>query len=367
MESCLLVTLQGKQILWLYSPHFKKRASLLKLCFRIIILRIHISATQFTLFSLFDFYLLLPPTYISSPLCGKCSSNSKTKHKSSTSHSKSNQIFKMQYSYTNTFLAAATFISTVSAHGLLTSPQPRLAGAAMEAACGTQVYNNQASDSYGNIQGELQVAATQTDYDAAACGIWLCKGFKFADNAANIQSWTAGETVDFTFDVRAPHAGYANVSIVDTATNTIIGDMLKVYDDFGNNAYTIPANQTAFSLTIPSDLGSKCATAGACVLQHYWNAASIDQTYESCIDFTVGGDGSSSTQAASSSVAVITSSSAAPIASSTAPVAVTSAAAVVTSASSVPTTLQTVARLSTTSTAQAAVATDLAEDDEDCE
>lgn len=232
----------------------------------------------------------------------------------------------------------------------------------MEAACGAQVYSNQASDSYGNIQGELQVAATQTDYDAAACDIWLCKGYKFADNdAANIQSWTAGQVVDFTFDIRAPHTGVANVSIVDTATNTIIGDELLVYDVFGSTATTIPANETAFSLTIPSGLETKCATAGACVLQHYWNAASIDQTYESCIDFTVGGDGSSVASSAVASSAPVATSVVASFVSS---VPVTAAAVAVVTSS--PTTLQTVARSSTTSTSEA-VSTDSAEDDdEDC-
>jgi predicted carbohydrate-binding protein with CBM5 and CBM33 domain len=52
--------------------------------------------------------------------------------------------------------ASAGLLTTVSGHGRIASPIPRLAGAAMEAACGQQVYNNQASDSYGNIQGELQ-------------------------------------------------------------------------------------------------------------------------------------------------------------------------------------------------------------------
>lgn len=98
-------------------------------------------------------------------------------------------------------LSAAGLIATVSAHGAIVTPKPRSAGDAMKAACGTQVYYNQASDSFGNIQGELQVAASQTDYDAVACNIWQCKGYQFADvDAANIQSWTAGQVVPFTFD-----------------------------------------------------------------------------------------------------------------------------------------------------------------------
>jgi hypothetical protein len=266
--------------------------------------------------------------------------------------------------YTSSILAAAAgLITTVSAHGFITSPTARLAGDAMKAACGQQVYNNQASDNYGNIQGELQVAKTQSDYNEAECNIWQCKGFKFADNTANVQSWAAGQTVDFKFDVRAPHTGTANVSIVNTATNTIIGEPLITYADFADNSKTIPANETAFTITIPSDLGDTCATAGACVVQHYWNAASIDQTYESCVDFTVGGTGSSSSVVATSVAAT----SAVAASSSVAPVTSTQAAVVSTS-SAVPTTLQTVTKASSTSVSVAATpsASASAEDDDEC-
>ncbi|PMD58426.1 putative chitin binding protein [Hyaloscypha bicolor E] len=247
--------------------------------------------------------------------------------------------------------AAAGMMATASAHGFITSPQARLAGSAMKAACGTQVYNQQASDNYGNIQGELQVAATQTDYNAAECNIWLCKGFKYSDNTANVQTWTAGQVVDFTFDVRAPHTGYANVSIVNTATNTIIGDQLLYYSDFADNAKPIPANETSFSITIPSDLGDSCSTAGSCVVQHYWNAASINQTYESCVDFVVRGLGSGPsssyfTVATPLSSSRVTTSTSAPV--PTIPITLSSA---------VPTTLQTtVSSASSTSVPVAAAA-----------
>jgi predicted carbohydrate-binding protein with CBM5 and CBM33 domain len=271
-------------------------------------------------------------------------------------------LFKMKYS-SSVLAAGAGLITTVSAHGFITSPQARLAGPAMEAACGTQVYNNQASDNYGNIQGELQIAATQTDYNAAECNIWLCKGFKYADNTANVQNWTAGQVVNFTFDVRAPHTGYANVSIVNTATNTIVGDQLLYYSDFADNAKTIPTNETSFSITIPSDLGDTCSTAGACVVQHYWNAASIDQTYESCVDFVVGGSASGSPSASANVSSVVTTSSA--VAVSTAFAVGTS---VVSSFGAILTTFQTVVSsslISSTSTEAAAAASNIPDDDED--
>ncbi|OOF89991.1 hypothetical protein ASPCADRAFT_179954 [Aspergillus carbonarius ITEM 5010] len=184
-------------------------------------------------------------------------------------------------------LALAGLISLAQGHGFVTSPQARMPGSAMEAACGTQVYNNQEADNYGNVQGELQIASGQSDYDASACDIWLCKGYKYADNKDNVYSYTAGETVDFVVDIRAPHTGTANVSVVETSTNTVIGSPLIYWSVYASTATGVTKNETNFSVTIPEDLGDKCTEGGACVLQWWWNAASIDQTYESCIDFTV--------------------------------------------------------------------------------
>lgn len=209
----------------------------------------------------------------------------------------------------NHFIPLATLASLVSlatlirGHGFVTSPTARMPGSAMAAACGKQVEINQRSDNYGNIQGELQVANGQSDYNAGKCDIWLCKGYKFADNKDNVYSYTAGQTVDFTVDIRAPHTGIANVSVVDTTSNSVIGSPLISWDVYASTATGVTKNETDFSVTIPDDLGDQCATAGNCVLQWYWYAQSIDQTYESCVDFTVGGSamGSSSPSGASSS------------------------------------------------------------------
>lgn len=204
-------------------------------------------------------------------------------------------------SYAFTAATLASLVSVVAGHGFITSPKPRMPGTAMAAACGQQVFSNQNSDNYGNVQGELQVASSQSDYNAAECDIWLCKGYKYADNTANVQTYTAGQVVPIVVDIRAPHTGVANVSVVDTATNTVIGDALKSWDVYASNASPIPSDEENFSITMP-DVSSKCGTAGACVIQWYWNAASIDQTYEACIDFTMGGSGSPAPSASSSVV-----------------------------------------------------------------
>lgn len=59
------------------------------------------------------------------------------------------------------------------------------------------------------------------------------------------------------------------------------------YSDFASNTGGKEgANETSFEITIPDDLGTTCSTPGACVIQHYWDSRSADQTYESCVDFT---------------------------------------------------------------------------------
>lgn len=238
----------------------------------------------------------------------------------------SNLSVKMK-SYTAA-IGLAALATQVAAHGYLTSPKPRMPGAALTKACGSQVFNMWNSDINGNVQTALQTASNQNDYDAAACNIWLCKGMKFDDNTANVQSYTAGEKVPITFNVAAPHTGTANMSVIDTKTNSIIGSPLITFDDYASTATGVTAQEKNFDITIPSDLGSKCATAGDCVLQFWWDARSIDQTYESCIDFTVGGSGSAPAPGNDSSSAPASSApaSSAPAATATAPSSSTPAA-----------------------------------------
>lgn len=264
---------------------------------------------------------------------------------------------------TGSIMALAGLVSMAHGHGFVSSPKPRMPGDAMQAACGQQVVNNQEADNYGNVQGELQVASSQSDYDAAKCDIWLCKGYKFEDNKDNVYSYKAGQKIDFEVDIRAPHTGVANVSVVDTASNSVIGSPLKSWDEYASTASGVTDDETSFSITMPDDLGDKCTEAGACVLQWYWFAESIDQTYESCVDFTLGGSGSGSGSSGSSS-------SAAGAASTTAPVAITTTPSTGNQVvSSAPTTMATSAKQAATTeaapaatTAAASVSTDFPKD-----
>jgi len=195
------------------------------------------------------------------------------------------------YSYLS-FIALISLVPTAFGHGTITSPPARAAGQAMKAACGQQLFNNQAGDNEGNVQGELQIAASQKDYDPTKCNVWLCKGYQFADNTANVQKFTPGQVINMTIKIGAPHTGEANVTIVDTKANAVMGSELIYFADYASNSHAIPANNTNFQITMPTNLGSKCAAAGDCVIQWYWNAPEAKQTYESCVDFTMDGTGS---------------------------------------------------------------------------
>ncbi|WYZ42548.1 hypothetical protein EsH8_VI_000247 [Colletotrichum jinshuiense] len=197
-------------------------------------------------------------------------------------------------------ISVLSFVAAVSAHGKVTSPTPRVAGDAFKAACGTTMWNTEQSDPYGNIQGLAQQAGSSLD--ASQCQLELCKGYKFADNT-NIESYTPGQTVDFKVEIRAPHTGVANVSVVDTTSNSIIGSPLISFTNYASTKTGVAANNTAFSVTLPDTLPSNCGTAGNCVLQWWWDSAEAGQTYMSCVDFTSGSGSGSDSGAATPSAA----------------------------------------------------------------
>jgi hypothetical protein len=167
-----------------------------------------------------------------------------------------------------TIASLVTLVPAVLGHGLITSPPSRPVGPAIIAACGPSVSQSIRSDNTSHVEGLPELAAKDTAYNAAECNLWQCKGLQFADNANNTQTWKAGQVVPLKVWVRIPHEGSANVSIVDTKTDTVIGDMLKVWSKGyapGKKESDVPEDQKEFSVTVPEGLEEKCATAGACV------------------------------------------------------------------------------------------------------
>ncbi|TVY13079.1 hypothetical protein LARI1_G008508, partial [Lachnellula arida] len=60
-----------------------------------------------------------------------------------------------------------------------------------------------------------------------------------------------------------------------------------VWGDYADERLAVlPVNNTAFQVTVP-ELGGRCKVAGECVLQWWWYGTAVEQTYESCLDFTV--------------------------------------------------------------------------------
>ncbi|KAK5629767.1 hypothetical protein RRF57_005482 [Xylaria bambusicola] len=167
-------------------------------------------------------------------------------------------------------LSVTAFAALVHGHGYISSPPMRMPGNATTAACGRSVVADIVRDKTSHVEGLPELAAKDAGYKAAQCNLWLCRGVQFGDNAANVQAYAPGQTVEIKVALTIPHAGSANVSIVDTKTNTIVGRPLLSWpsgyaDERQFYGKTLPANQTDFNVTIPTTLGGKCATAGECV------------------------------------------------------------------------------------------------------
>lgn len=196
-----------------------------------------------------------------------------------------NPNIKMQYAI---IFGLAGLATTAFGHGNITSPPARIVGAAMTAACGASVSAQVLADPASHIEGLPEALAAAGNVKAATCNPFLCKGLQFADNVANVQVFTPGQVVNMRASIAIPHEGPMNVSVIDTATNIAIGVPLITFVSYADESLAVlPANNTNFNVTIPTDLGASCATAGACVLQWFWFGTAADQTYESCVDFTI--------------------------------------------------------------------------------
>ncbi|KAI5117686.1 hypothetical protein M0805_003476 [Coniferiporia weirii] len=187
---------------------------------------------------------------------------------------------------TSTVFAIAAFAATAAAHGNVASPTARSVGSAMTDVCGFVVSGLLSSDINTNQQQLEQNSKQSGGGYTEECLLFQCKGTQFSDNAAKVHSFTQGQTIPFTVIIAAPHTGVANVSVINLKTNTVIGSPLIYFSDYASVSHSIPANNTQFSVTLPTDLGSTCSEAGNCALQWWWDARSIDQTYMSCVDFT---------------------------------------------------------------------------------
>ncbi|RDB22383.1 hypothetical protein Hypma_010480 [Hypsizygus marmoreus] len=178
----------------------------------------------------------------------------------------------------------ALFAILASGHGIVTTPTPRAIGDAALAACGAAAHKVLKSDKYGPI--ENAAAKVDSGYNATACHLFFCRGLQYEDNKSNTRVYKTGTVVPFHVDIEAHHTGYANVSVVNLATQRPIGTLFlwPVYTNNSLGPADWPKNETDFEVTIPN-LGTQCTKAGACAIQWWWYAYN-GQTYESCVDFT---------------------------------------------------------------------------------
>lgn len=175
-------------------------------------------------------------------------------------------------------------VAVAHAHGDVLSPPARRPGVAYKARCGSGLFTVAKAGWDGSFQAFLK--SNDTQYNPTACDMTLCKGAQFADNLGNVQTFTPGQVVPFLVELTIPHIGPANVSIIDTATNTMIGAPLISFVNYSVPADNIPPNHTRFSVTIPDTIDPRCSVAGNCVLQWWWDGDGINQTYADCVDFT---------------------------------------------------------------------------------
>ncbi|KAF4583905.1 hypothetical protein EYR40_002403 [Pleurotus pulmonarius] len=171
------------------------------------------------------------------------------------------------------FVALIATASSVVAHGVITTPSPRVVGSANQAACGTGAYTVLKSDKAGPI--ENAVAKIDSSFDAQACQLFFCKGYQLEDNIKNTRKYAPGTVVPIHVDLIAHHTGSANVSVVNLATQKTIGQPLFLWPVYANDSLgpsAWPKNETDFEITIP-DLGSQCSTVGACAIQWWWYAS----------------------------------------------------------------------------------------------
>jgi hypothetical protein len=166
---------------------------------------------------------------------------------------------------TTTVVGLAAFVAYASAHGIVRSPAIRTPGAATAAVCGQAMVDFYNADNTSYPEAFLRTG--NTPLNPALCNMWLCKGFQWEDNQDRILRTGPGAVIPIEVFIRIPHVGYANVSIVDTTTNTVIGEPLISWPSgYADGALypNLPANQTHFSVTIP-ELSPRCTVPGSCV------------------------------------------------------------------------------------------------------
>ncbi|PHH72363.1 hypothetical protein CDD80_4588 [Ophiocordyceps camponoti-rufipedis] len=182
----------------------------------------------------------------------------------------------------STLFTLAAFATSVAGHGRVIQPPARAPGAAMVKACGQAAVAVMQKD----------ISSPLEEMKGATCNLDLCGGATFEDNKDKVQSFKAGQVINYRVEIPIKHKGPCNVSIVDTATNKAIGQPLIQFDSYADeNLPQLPANNTNFNVMMPQLREGQCAQPGQCVMQWFWvgNQEKDNQTYVNCNDFVQEG------------------------------------------------------------------------------
>ncbi|KAF2837839.1 hypothetical protein M501DRAFT_936869 [Patellaria atrata CBS 101060] len=179
----------------------------------------------------------------------------------------------------------------IASHGLILSPAPRTVTDASLDACGRAITTAITKDNTSYVEQLTPLAAQPgSGYNASACNLALCKGLQYAptvtlaDGEPTVPLYTPGTVLPMKVWIRIPHAGIANVSVVDTKTNEAIA-VLKSWDVYAaGKVGSLPKDNEEFEVTVP-DTACRCAFEGQCVVQWWWFGTQVRQTYASCVDF----------------------------------------------------------------------------------
>jgi hypothetical protein len=81
-----------------------------------------------------------------------------------------------------------------------------------------------------------------SDYN---CNAYMCRGYQYGDNTDRVQAYKAGDVVVFAINLVAGHRpGYANVSVIDLATNKAVGSALKTWDSWPCSTCATPRDDS---------------------------------------------------------------------------------------------------------------------------
>ncbi|KAK3401853.1 hypothetical protein B0T20DRAFT_345512, partial [Sordaria brevicollis] len=135
-------------------------------------------------------------------------------------------------------------------------------GPAMARACGQQAVNTILTDGTMPIES-VPFSSSASCKIAASLEVlrlelqgnpFLCRGALFADNASPLQRFTPCQRILFKTSIPIPHEGPCNVSVVNTATNTIFGQPLMF------NSYA----DERLAKSITPLFASRCREVGKC-------------------------------------------------------------------------------------------------------